>query len=562
MAAAVQSHLERKTATIATLRTLGAERRTVFLVYFLQIGAMAALGIALGLILGGLLPLILAPLIEARLPVPAEFGLRARPLAEAALYGVLAALIFTVWPLARAGEVRPAALYRQEGAGAGWPGAGWVALVALLVAMLVGAAAVLSGLVTLTLWAAAGFGAAFVALTLAALAIRSAARRLARVRLLRGRSTLRLALGAVGGPGAETGSVVLSLGLGLAVLAAIGQIDTNLRGAIQRELPKVAPAYFVLDIQADQLAGFREILSADPDVERVETAPMLRGVITAINGRPPGEDHWVLRGDTGVTFSERPPEGTTLTDGRWWTPGHDGPPEMSFSAEEGAEIGLALGDEITVDILGRPVTARITSFRRVDFSSAGIGFVMAMNPTALAGAPYTSIATIYAPPEAEARLLRALADAYPNITAVRVRDVIDRAAGLLAGIASAVAWGAAATLVTGAVVLIGAAAAGERARTYEAAVLKTLGATRGAILANFALRSAVLGLGAGIVAIAAGAGAGWGVMRFVMEQPYRFEPTSAILIVLGGVLLTLGAGLAFAWRPLAARPARVLRARE
>ena len=111
-------------------------------------------------------------------------------------------------------------------------------------------------------------------------------------------------------------------------------------------------------------------------------------------------------------------------------------------------------------------------------------------------------------------------------------------------------------------VLIGAAAAGERARTYEAAVLKTLGATRRAVLANFALRSALMGLAAGLVAIAAGGAAGWGVTRFVMDTEFRFEPASAIAIVTGGVLTTLIAGLAFTWRPLAARPARVLRASE
>ena len=217
---------------------------------------------------------------------------------------------------------------------------------------------------------------------------------------------------------------------------------------------------------------------------------------------------------------------------------------------------------MTINILGRDITATITSFRKVSFHDAGMGFVAVLDPAAVRGAPHTSIATIYAAPEAEAAILRDLASAYPNITAIRVRDAIDRVADLLSSLAAAITYGAAATLLTGVIVLIGAAAAGERARVYEAAVLKTVGAVRGQVLAYFALRSAMLGAAAGAVAILAGGLAGWAVMRFVMEGSYRFEPVSALAIVAGGALATLLAGLAFAWRPLGARPAQVLRARE
>jgi putative ABC transport system permease protein len=395
--------------------------------------------------------------------------------------------------------------------------------------------------------------------------VRRGARRAARSHWVRGRSALRLALGAIGGPREEASSVILSLGLGLSVLAAVGQIDANLRSAIERDLPERAPAYFFVDIQNDQIDGFLKRLADDPAVSRVEDAPMMRGVITQINGRPAREvagEHWVVRGDRGVTFSATPPEGTTVTAGTWWPEDYTGPPQISFAAEEAEEIGLKLGDRITVNILGRDIEAGITSFRLVDFSTGGMGFVMSMNPAALAGAPHTYIATVYAEEAAEAPILRDLATAYPNITAIRVRDAIGRVTEALTAIAQATAWAAAATLLTGFMVLIGAAAAGERARLYEAAVLKTLGATRGRILLSFAVRSALLGAAAGIVAIVAGGLAGWAVMTFVMESDYAFEPVSAIAIVLGGVIATLAAGLAFALRPLAARPAQVLRAQE
>jgi putative ABC transport system permease protein len=248
--------------------------------------------------------------------------------------------------------------------------------------------------------------------------------------------------------------------------------------------------------------------------------------------------------------------------GEWWPADYQGPAQVSFAQEEAEEIGLKIGDTLVVNILGRDIEATITSFRQVDFSSAGMGFVMTMNPSALKGAPHTWISTVYAEEAAEAAILRDLSKAYPNITAIRIRDAIDRVTEALNAIATATAWAAAATLVTGFVVLIGAAAAGERSRVYEAAVMKTLGATRARILASFALRSALTGAAAGIVAIVAGGLAGWAVMRFVMEADFVFEPVSAIAIVLGGVLTTMAAGLLFALRPLAARPAQVLRAQE
>ncbi|RBI86945.1 drug:proton antiporter [Rhodosalinus halophilus] len=564
VSAAVRAYLAEKTGVIATLRTLGADRTTVFRTYFIQIGALAALGIVIGLLLGALVPLAFAPLIEARLPVPARFGLYPGPLVEAALYGVLTALIFTLWPLARTEEVRAATLFRDalEGARA-LPAPRFVAATVALVAALLGLAVWFSGNAELTLWTAGGIAGALVLLALSAEGLRWVARHAAPV--ARGRAALRWALDAIGARRGAVAPVVLSLGLGLSVLAAIGQIDGNLRAAIARDLPEVAPSYFFVDIQKDQMPGFRDRLDGDPAVSKVDSAPMLRGIITRINGQPAAEvagGHWVIQGDRGVTYSATPPEGTVLTAGEWWPEDYTGPPLVSFAAEEAAEIGLQLGDTLTVNILGREITAEVANFRVVDFSTAGIGFIMAMNPAALEAAPHSFIATVYAEEAAEAAILRDLASAYPNITAIRVRDAIDRVSELLAGIASATAWGASATLLVGFLVLIGAAAAGEGARTYEAAVLKTLGAARARILASFALRAGLIGAGAAAVALAAGIGGGWAVTHFVMETDFAVIWPSVLGIVAGGVLATLGATLAFAWRPLAARPAQVLRARE
>ncbi|WP_308915161.1 ABC transporter permease [Jannaschia sp. LMIT008] len=564
VSAAVRAYLDRKIPVIATLKTLGAEGRTIFAAYLIQIAVLAALGIVIGVVLGTLIPLAAYPFIQAQLPVPVELGLHAAPLAEAALYGALTALLFTLWPLARTERVRAASLFRDaSGPIRVLPRIRYIVALAVLAALLVGLSAWLSGIPTLALASAGGIAVALAILIAAAWGVRRLCRRLATTRWARGKPALRTALGSIGGPGGEATAVVLSLGLGLTVLASVGQIDANMRAAIDRDLPQIAPSYFFIDIQPDQIDRFRETVISDPEVTRVDTAPMLGGVVRSLADRSAETyDHWVTRGDRRVSYADAMPAGTRLTAGEWWPSDYDGPPQVSFAQEEADELGLALGDEVTLSILGRDLTATITSFREVDFASGGIGFVMVFDANALRGAPHTWLATVYASPEAEGRILRQVAVDAPNVTAIRVRDAIALVTEALGALAAATSWGAGATLLTGFVVLIGAAAAGERARVFEAAVLKTVGATRSTILSSFALRSALLGAAAGVVAIAGGAIAGWAVMTFVMEAPFTFEPLSAIVIVLGGASATLLAGLAFAWRPLAARPAQVLRGRD
>ncbi|WP_299618120.1 FtsX-like permease family protein [uncultured Tateyamaria sp.] len=564
VSAAVRAYLADKTSVIATLRTLGAERSTIFQTYFIQIGALSILGIVIGLTLGALIPIALAPVIEARLPIPAAFTIYPAPLVEAAIYGLLTAFVFTLWPLARAEDVRAATLFRDAlGTSKILPAPRYLMWIALGLTALIGLAGLFSGTWRLTLWTAGGIAFALGLLALAATAIRWLSKRAAP--RAKGRPALRWALGAISGTREGAASVVLSLGLGLSVLAAVGQIDGNLRNAISGNLPEIAPSYFFVDIQRDQMAGYTERLENDAAVTRIDSAPMLRGIITQINGAPAREvagDHWVISGDRGVTYSAQPSENTRITAGEWWPTNYTGNPQISFAAEEAEEMGLSLGDSLTINILGRDITGTITSFREVDFSTAGIGFILSMNPSALQGAPHTFISTVYADPEAETQILRDIANAYPNVTAIRVKDAIERVSEVLSGLAAATSYGAAATLLTGFLVLIGAAAAGTQARTYEAAVLKTLGASRKRILISFATRAALLGLSAGIVALAAGITGGWAVSNFVMDTDFTIIWPSALAIITGGVLATLLAGLAFAWGPLAARPAQVLRGRE
>ncbi|MER5171847.1 ABC transporter permease [Thioclava kandeliae] len=556
ISSSVSSWLERKAATVATLRAIGATGRTIRWVFYWQLIGLTVLGIVAGLALASLLVLGFGGLIGRVMPIPVDLRLALGPMAEAAMYGALVTAIFSLWPLSRLSQTRVARLYRSRSRGL--PPLGMLALIAALLAVLVGASMALSGLPWLALGALGGVAGALGLLALMGWLTKRLAARVQRV--LRGQPALRVALAGISGPGSEALPVVLSLGLGLSVLSAIGQVDAGLRNAIATDLPKQAPAFFLLDIQPDQLDPLKARMQADPQVERVETTPMLRGVITQINGKPAREgrpDHWVLRGDRGVTYAATPRE--EVVAGKFWPEDYTGAPQISFAAEEAKEIGLKLGDTLTVNILGRDITAPITSFRNVDFSTAGIGFVITFNPSALAGAPHTHLATLYAPETAEPEILRTLAQAFPNVTAVPVREAIGRLTEALQAIARATSLAASVTLVTGVIVLIGASASGEARRAWEAALLKTLGASRTRILTAFLLRALILGGVAGLVAVGAGALAGWAVLTRVMDLGYAMAWGPALAILFTGMLAALLSDLFFVIRPLRVRPARILR---
>ena len=564
VASAVRAFMAARVGTIATLKVLGAEGALVLRVYLLQITVICLVGVVLGLALGAGGLLLGAPLLAALMPFPVAFGLYFAPLLQAAFYGMVSGLLFALWPLAQAVRQRVTSLYRGTDERV-WPKPAHLAGIAALLAVFVGGAVWFSGSASLALGTLGGVFAALVVLAVAGLGVKRLARAAARLGLVNGRPALRWALAAMGGPRSEVQAVVLSLGLGLSVLAVVGQIDANFRAAIARDLPAKAPSFFFMDIQDAQLDPFASLMAGNPAVTQVQTAPMLRGILTQINGRNARDvvgDHWVVTGDRGITFSDNLPAGTTLTEGEWWPKDYTGPAQISFAATEAEEMNLKLGDQLTVNILGRDIAATLTSFRKVDFSSAGMGFIMVINSAAVAGAPHSSIATVYAAPEAEAEILRQASDTFPNITAIAMKEAIARAAEALSAIATATVLAAGAVLVTGLVVLVGGAAAGVPARMREAAILRVLGASRARVLASFALRSALMGAAAGGVAMGAGALGGWATLRLVMDLPYKFEAWSALSVVLGGMLATLAAGVVFAWGPLSARPAAVLRQAE
>jgi putative ABC transport system permease protein len=559
---AVKAYLDGKTNTIATLKCLGAEGGFIFRVYLAQVMMLASFGIVLGLVVGAGLPFLLVGLLGGLLPIAVKMSLYAAPLAMAALYGVLIALAFALWPLARAREVVPAGLFRDLVTPTrSWPRPVYVAATALVVGLLALIAILSSDERRFTIWFVVGAAGSFLVLRLVAEGLMRLARSAGRPRL----AALRFGLANLHRPGAPTASVVLSLGLGLTLLVTVALIQGNLTRQVEDRLPGRAPAFFFVDVQSDQLAAFEQTVRAIPGAGTLESAPSLRGRITRVKDvsadKAPvsAEQRWVLRGDRGLTYAADLPANSTLVEGEWWPKDYAGPPLLSLELEAAQGMGVGIGDTIAVNVLGREIEARVANLRRVEWGGFTINFVMVFSPNALAGAPHTALATVRADPGAEEAIFRAVTDRFPNVSAIRVKDALDQVNNLLGQIGLAIRGAAAVTLLAGVLVLAGAIIAGRRARTKDSVLLKVLGATRADVLRILLVEYALLGL---VTAVIAGA-LGWIAALLVITQVMKMDFVALPWVVVATAALSMAAtmalGLAGTWRTLSQRPAPILR---
>ncbi|MEQ8965781.1 MAG: FtsX-like permease family protein [Azospirillaceae bacterium] len=559
---AVKAYLDGRIATIATFKCLGAPSRLVFATYLLQILALAGLGTVVGLIVGALAPYAVSAAVADLLPIRARIGLYPGALALAAGFGLLTALTFSLWPLARARAIPAAGLFRQLVApSGGLPPAPYLAGLAVAAAALAGLAIVTAVDRVFAVWFVLGAIATLLTFRAAAWLAMDVSRRVGRPR----RPGLRLALANLYRPGAPTPTVVLSLGLGLTVLIAVALIEGNMSRQVQDEIPEAAPAFFFVDIQPDQIGPFTEAVEGIEGTGTLEEVPSLRGRIVAANGEPAAEAlqdpeySWLLEGDRGVTYRATPRAADRVIAGDWWAQDYAGPPLLSIYRDIGTAFGIGVGDTLTINVLGRDVTAEIANMRVIDWSSLSINFTLVFSPQPLASAPHTFIATIDAEPSAEPVIQRMIAQDFPNVTAVRVRDALDAVNSILSKIGTAVRSTAAITILAGTLVLAGAIAAGHRRRVYDSVVLKVLGATRGDILRAFGIEYGLLGVLTAIIATIVGTATAWAVLTFVMNIDWVFMPGAVAVTALLCTAITLAFGFVGTWRALGQKAAPLLR---
>jgi putative ABC transport system permease protein len=562
VATGVRAWLDQRGRTIATLRCLGAPAKLIFTTYLIQVMALAGVGIALGLVLGTVATLALAGLFGEALPVPPRLGFYPAPLALAALYGVLTALAFALWPLGRAREIPAAALFRDVVQRSSIrPRLTLLALNAAAVTALVALVVLTAEQPRFALGFCAGAAVTLLLFRLGAAGLTRAARAFRGVR----QPTLRLGLANLHRPGAPTALMLVSLGIGLTTLATVALIEGNLRRQIAEQLPAAAPSYFFIDIQNDQTARFDEVARGVPGVTEVARVPSLRARIVSVNDIPAEQvaaspdTAWALRGDRGLTYTGPMPPDTRLVAGSWWPADYQGDPLVSFDANLARGWGIGVGDRITLNVLGRDITFTIASLRDIAWRGLGINYTLIASPGLLESAPHTHIATVRNSAAADVPVLRAVTDALPNVSGIRVRDALEAVAQVLSRIGTALSSTASVTLLAGALVLAGAVAATQRRRIRDAVVLKTIGATRGQIGRAFLVEFGLLGATAGVIAAVAGTAASWAVTTYVMRGDWAFLPGTLAIVVAFCTALVLAFGWAGTALALRARPAPFLR---
>jgi putative ABC transport system permease protein len=559
---AIQAFLDRKRGDIAILKTLGASGSFVFLIFFLQVMAVALLATLIGASLGTALPFATVWFYGDALPVPASFGFYPMPVLLALAFGLLSAVAFAVPPLSRARSVPPASLFRDTIAPAKVQGQNLYRAISATAALCVAA-------LTLLVAPSPEFAAEFLVGAIAVLALlRLLAEGLRRTiaKIPRPKSPLvRLAFANLVRPGAATGGVITALGLGLTLLATVTLLSATINTQVAGALPARAPSFFFVDIQPAEAQGFDRVIAGFSTASEYKRTPMIRGRITALNGVPSAQAQvapgakWALSGDRGITYAATPPPGTIITQGEWWPADYNGPTLISLDQAIADGTGLKIGDSMTLNVLGRIFEGRIASLRKVDFTSGGQNFVLVLSPGLIDKAPHAFLATVRIAPEQENAMYMAVTDRFPNISTVRVKDAIQQVQNLLTSLAQGVSAASLVTILAGLLVLAGAIAAGSRARLYDATILKVLGATRARIALVYVIEYGVLGIATGLLALAAGTLAAWIIATSILEVPFTFDAQAVIVTVAGGGAATLLFGLLGALGALSARPARRLR---
>jgi putative ABC transport system permease protein len=599
VATSVQAFIREKLHSIAVLKVLGADTRTVIHVYLgqaLGLGLLgSAIGVMVGLALQTVLPRAVSRLLEVNVLEQVEFSsaigvASLAPILKGIGLGLLTTLLFSLWPLLAIRAIKPAAIFRRdiEGAGGAIPSRavllreGWTSTATRDRPRLAAGLGIAAGLAGLSMWQAGSVkvGSLFIAgLLVAVLLLIGASRALLAVlsRLPAARSiSVRQAVGNIIRPGSQAVSVMMSIGVGVMVMVTIGVIEHALVRQVRDSRPTDAPTFFFIDIQPDQADAFAGLLHTETGDLAPELTPLVRSRLRAINGQPVTVDvdpdgqmdgqkedrrkNWYLTREYVLTFLEQPPKDNVIVKGKWWAQGQRFPePLISVEEEAAKHLGLEVGSTVELEIQGVTLKAAVSSIRKVEWGNFSTNFYMIVSPGALDGAPVTYVATVRVPPSAETSLQRAVVAAFPNVTAVNVGDVLDSFARILDRLSLAVRAVALFCILAGALVMATALTATRYRRLYESVILKALGATRGVIARAFAVEYVILGAVAGGIGVVMATGLSWAVLRFILDLPWSVQPSVLLTGLTLTMVLTLLVGFLSTFRILGQKPLAVLR---
>ncbi|MBU1611522.1 MAG: ABC transporter permease [Proteobacteria bacterium] len=562
VAGGVAGHLARRDITIAAMKCLGASRRTVQATYLFQILFLAGLGCCIGLGVGAAIASTLCSLLAGALQLPVRFGLYLEPVTSALAYGMLTALVFSIWPLSAAARTTPARLFT----GYADPGRRRPSRRAVGAVVLCGLALFCLSYFTahdtrITLGFAGALLVGSLAFLLLAQTIRLLAARCRRPKDPR----FALAISNLHRPGSSTTSTILSLGFGLAVLACVALVESNLRDNVERIMPATAPSYFFVNVRASDWDKFQDTVRSVPGVSRLEATPVIRGRITGLGGQEADpakvaeESAWALRGDRFLTFAGDLPANSRISAGQWWPKDYAGPPLVSLEQGLATGFGVDIGDTMTFNVLGRSITAEISNLRQVDWTTLQLNQAVVLSPGILEKAPYTWLASVHATPEAEKPLFRAVTAKFPDAVVVYVKDILTDVSRILGHVGLAAGSAAGLTLLVGLLILGEAVRGTLRTRRYDLVVFKVFGATRRDVLTALSAEFLLLGSCTALIAAALGCLGAWLFVTMLLKLTWSLDLIRLAEVTLGGVAVIVALGLVGVRRVLSQKAWPLLR---
>lgn len=565
---AVSAYVTERQRSIATMRSLGATSGRIMFHFLVQVMLLTLVGIGLGLVLGAVLTVIALPIIGGLLNIDLPAIIDPASVLTAAGFGLLIGFAFGYLPLHRAQALKPALLFRSAGSAiegrTTWRDlvhpALWVPLL-LALGAIYGLAAVTTGRPLLVFYYAIGVALAFLILRAAAWLLQHALRLVPPLP----NAHVRNALKAIHRPGAPAPIVIMSLGLGLAMLLIIALVDGSLRHQLDRESIPDAPSFVFMDLFDDEAAELQTFATTNPQVESFTSVPLVRGAISAINGRPVAEYprpdpefSFLLEGEIPLSLAAELPAQSTITQGEWWAPDYAGPPLLSVFDRLREALGLKLGDQLTINIFGEPVTATIANFRDYVWRSGNVNFGFVLSPGSVTS-PISYLGLLKSVPGDERTVQQAVIDSFPELIFIPVGEAIDALSGILAAVTNAVAVIGGLAVVSGLFVLAGAMAAGRKQREADAVVMKVLGASRGDVVRAYVVEYGLLGALSALLAAALGIAGSWAFVTQILEIDFFVDPVTVLAVIVGAVLLTIAIGTITTWSALSVRPAKFLR---
>jgi len=563
----VTAYIGERQRSIATLRSLGATGSRVLVHFLTQIGVLAGIGVLIGALAGAMASLLILPVVGNALNVDLPAAVAPIPLLTAAAFGILVAFAFSFVPLMWARRVSPALLFRSLGSVL--PRMQWRGLMRIdvIVPVILSVAAIYllaiatTGDPALVGYYSLGVLVTFLLLRGAGWLFQAALRHAPQMPV----PELRHALRNVYRPGSAAPVVIVSTGLGLAMLLVIVLLQSNLSGQLTGAVTKDAPTFVATDLFPDEIETLEQMQADDPGFAAFDTAPMLRGAILEVNGQTPeeigevsGEAEFLFSGEIPMTWRADLPAQSEVVAGEWWDADYDGAPLVSLRSSMQEDLGLAVGDTLLIRMFAETFEATVANFRDYQWQN-GLNFAVTFSPGDIEFYPSTYLGSIKAAPGEEKNLERQLVRAFPNIAFLPIGEALDQVAGALGQLGTAVTIVGALAVTNGLLVLAGTMAAGRKQREADAVVQKVLGAKRSDVLVVFVLEYGLLGAFAAIIASVVGIGAAFLITNTALEIDFAPDPLLIGAVIVGAVLLTVSAGALTTWRVLSTSPARYLR---